>query len=176
MKASVTLTIRWHSRCSGKPELIVKKDCVSVRPSCFNQIPIHHLIRSNNHGKNLLAKKRVIRMLFVVVVEFFICWTPLFVINTWVLFDPGPIYSGLGLKGISFFQLLAYVSVCCNPITYCFMNKKFRHGFLQTFGCVKRFTRRSTQSSTNGAICNNVSFRHSSAKSGTTSNIVLIKE
>jgi hypothetical protein len=74
-------------------------------------------------------------MLFVLVLEFFLCWTPLYVINTIALFDGMAVYKGLGYTGISFFQLLAYSSSCCNPITYCFMNSSFRKSFLNVFGC-----------------------------------------
>ncbi|XP_013777380.1 cholecystokinin receptor-like [Limulus polyphemus] len=89
----------------------------------------------NNHKRSLAQKKRVIKMLFVVVLEFFICWTPIHVINTVSLFNPTGVYGGLGYHGISFFQLLAYTSSCCNPITYCFMNSNFRKSFLTIFGC-----------------------------------------
>jgi hypothetical protein len=74
-------------------------------------------------------------MLFVVVLEFFLCWTPLYVINSWTLFDPKAVYQNLGYTAISFFQLLAYSSSCCNPITYCFMNIGFRKAFLNLFRC-----------------------------------------
>ncbi|KAK8784112.1 hypothetical protein V5799_009520 [Amblyomma americanum] len=73
-------------------------------------------------------------MLFVVVVEFFVCWTPLYVLNTVSLFRPEAVYFGLGYRGICFLQLLAYASSCCNPITYCFMNRTFRVSFLALFG------------------------------------------
>ncbi|KAI9555190.1 hypothetical protein GHT06_017705 [Daphnia sinensis] len=61
----------------------------------------------------------VIRMLFVIVFEFFLCWAPLY----------------MGPTEIALTQLLAYLSSCCNPITYCFMNEKFRNAFLSAFGC-----------------------------------------
>ena len=77
-------------------------------------------------------------MLFVVVLEFFLCWTPLYVINSWTLFDPKAVYQNLGYTAISFFQLLAYSSSCCNPITYCFMNIGFRKAFLNLFRCFKQ--------------------------------------
>lgn len=77
-------------------------------------------------------------MLFAVVLEFFICWTPLYIINTLVLFDSTMIYNSFGYKAISFFQLLAYCSSCCNPITYCFMNCAFRKAFLGMFKCGKK--------------------------------------
>ncbi|KYQ56373.1 Cholecystokinin receptor [Trachymyrmex zeteki] len=94
-----------------------------------------HVIRSNYMAKSIEAKKKVIRMLFVIVLEFFVCWAPLHVINTWYLFSPELVYSIVGSTGISLVQLLAYVSSCCNPITYCFMNRKFRQAFLGLFDC-----------------------------------------
>lgn len=96
-------------------------------------------LRRTNAEKSLLKKKRVIKMLFAVVLEFFICWTPLYVINTITLFNPLAVYNGLGYTAISFFQLLAYTSSCCNPITYCFMNCSFRKSFLSLFRCFKRY-------------------------------------
>lgn len=76
-------------------------------------------------------------MLFVVVLEFFICWTPLYIINTISLFDPKAVYQNLGYTAISFFQLLSFSSSCCNPITYCFMNIGFRKAFLNLFRCLR---------------------------------------
>lgn len=77
-------------------------------------------------------------MLFVVVIEFFICWTPLYFINTIALFNPKAIYQNLGFTAISFFQLLSFSSSCCNPITYCFMNIGFRKAFKNLFRCFFR--------------------------------------
>jgi hypothetical protein len=42
-----------------------------------------HGVRSTYTDKSVWAKKKVIRMLFVIVFEFFLCWAPLYVINTW---------------------------------------------------------------------------------------------
>lgn len=78
-------------------------------------------------------------MLFVVVLEFFICWTPLYIINTIALFNPQMVYQTFGYTTITYLQLLAYSSSCCNPITYCFMNRGFRKAFLNLFRCFKRF-------------------------------------
>nr|CAD7569914.1 unnamed protein product [Timema californicum] len=92
-------------------------------------------LRRSNTEKALTKKKRVVKMLFAVVLEFFICWTPLYVINTIALFNPNIVYYGLGYTAITFFQLLAYSSSCCNPITYCFMNSSFRKSFVNLFEC-----------------------------------------
>ncbi|XP_055843098.1 cholecystokinin receptor-like isoform X2 [Episyrphus balteatus] len=96
-------------------------------------------LRRTNIEKSLQNKKRVIKMLFMVVLEFFICWTPLYTINTISMFSPSLVYQNLGYSGVIFFQLLAYSSSCCNPITYCFMNRGFRKAFLNLFRCFKRF-------------------------------------
>lgn len=74
-------------------------------------------------------------MLFLIVVEFFVFWTPLYVINTWSMFDPRHMYETIGGPGISLIQLLAYFSSCSNPITYGFMNRGFRIAFCHVFGC-----------------------------------------
>lgn len=101
----------------------------------FLLLPFHR----TNAEKSLQNKKRIIKMLFVVVLEFFICWTPLYIINTIALFNPHILYQTLGYTTITYFQLLAYSSSCCNPITYCFMNRGFRKAFLNLFRCFKKF-------------------------------------
>ncbi|KAL1473728.1 hypothetical protein MTO96_021840 [Rhipicephalus appendiculatus] len=93
------------------------------------------LVRGCNPEKTQASVVRVIRMLFVVVVEFFVCWTPLYVVHTWSLYDPDAVYDWLGSAGVSVIHLLAYASSCSNPITYCFMHQKFRQGFLAAVGC-----------------------------------------
>ena len=92
-------------------------------------------IRATNTERNLAAKKRVIKMLFAVVLEFFICWTPLYVVNTWIALDYNGAISVLSPFSMNFIHLLSYVSSCCNPITYCFMNRKFRQAFVSAFRC-----------------------------------------
>ncbi|NXK97948.1 CCKAR protein, partial [Formicarius rufipectus] len=92
-------------------------------------------VRSNSSSANLVAKKLVIRMLMVIVILFFICWTPIFSVNAWRAFDTASADQRLSGAPISFIHLLSYTSACVNPIIYCFMNKRFRMGFLATFTC-----------------------------------------
>uniref|UniRef100_A0A4W5RRV8 Gastrin/cholecystokinin type B receptor n=1 Tax=Hucho hucho TaxID=62062 RepID=A0A4W5RRV8_9TELE len=90
---------------------------------------------SNSSTCNLMAKKRVIRMLLVIVCLFFLCWTPVFAVNAWRAFDRRSADKLLSGAPISFIHLLSYTSACVNPIIYCFMNKRFRQGILSTFTC-----------------------------------------
>ncbi|KAG7462120.1 hypothetical protein MATL_G00199280 [Megalops atlanticus] len=96
---------------------------------------------SNSSGANLMAKKRVIRMLLVIVFLFFLCWTPIFSANAWRAFHRRSADRLLSGAPISFIHLLSYTSACVNPIIYCFMNKRFRQGVLATFSCCGRARR-----------------------------------
>lgn len=98
--------------------------------------------RINSSDAKLLAKRRVIRMLVVVVVLFFVCWLPLYVANTWKAFDPPSAHRALSGMPISFIHLLSYTSSCVNPFIYCFMNKRFRKAFASTFTCCLACRRR----------------------------------
>lgn len=107
---------------------------------CYLQRPrrprkMVHRIRSSGPAASLAAKKRVIRMLMVIVLLFFLCWMPIFSANAWRAFDAASAERRLSGTPISFILLLSHSSACANPIIYCFMNKRFRLGFLATFPC-----------------------------------------
>ncbi|TDG39983.1 hypothetical protein AWZ03_013594 [Drosophila navojoa] len=119
-------------------------------------------LRRSNESKSLESKKRVVKMLFVLVLEFFICWTPLYVINTLSMFIGQALYEYIDYTTISFLQLLAYSSSCCNPITYCFMNASFRRAFVDTFKGMRLcnggrfgFCRRRSNNKTNLSVAGN---------------------
>lgn len=62
----------------------------------------------------------------------------MYVLQTWNLFDPTTARQSITPVTMNMIHLLSYVSACCNPITYCFMNRKFRQGFLSAFRCCRR--------------------------------------
>ncbi|KAM6986717.1 cholecystokinin receptor [Aplochiton taeniatus] len=92
-------------------------------------------VRVNTSEAKLVAKKRVIRMLVVIVVLFFLCWMPLYCANTWRAFDERSAHRALTGTPISFIHLLSFTSACVNPIIYCFMNTRFRKALTTTFAC-----------------------------------------
>ncbi|KAM6959822.1 cholecystokinin receptor type A [Tautogolabrus adspersus] len=110
-----------------------KKSITGNLPSSSSQLMMGRVCGGSSTA-NLMAKKRVIRMLLVIVFLFFLCWTPVFVVNAWQAFDRRSAYRLTGAP-ISFIHLLSYTSACVNPIIYCFMNKRFRKGMLATFTC-----------------------------------------
>ncbi|NWS49041.1 CCKAR protein, partial [Probosciger aterrimus] len=94
--------------------------------------------RVNSSEAKLVAKRRVIRMLVVIVAMFFLCWLPIFSANTWRAFSPRAAQRALSGTPIAFIHLLSYTSACTNPLIYCFMNRRFRAAFLATCCCRHR--------------------------------------
>ncbi|KAK6051633.1 7 transmembrane receptor [Cooperia oncophora] len=99
--------------------------------------PMEGSLRSTHIQKSAVAKQRVIRMLIVVVIIFFCCWTPSYI--WWLLLMAGDSFESLELSVWNsdlntFITLLTYISSCTNPITYCFLNKKFRTAIYAMFG------------------------------------------
>ncbi|KAL0839293.1 hypothetical protein ABMA28_016043 [Loxostege sticticalis] len=133
--------ITYDTFCRQEMEDKSDAETKSTQSYCMHTVDLEfrHAIRSTHIDKSIEAKRKVIRMLFVIILEFFICWTPLHVINTIYLFYPEELYQYIGSKGVVLLQLLAYCSSCCNPITYCFMNRKFRQAFITLFKTCKLF-------------------------------------
>ncbi|KAL7075372.1 hypothetical protein ACQ4LE_005247, partial [Meloidogyne hapla] len=92
-------------------------------------------LRSTHSGRTALAKQRLIRMLIVIVVIFFCCWTPSYI--WWLLLNAQDTFQTFNIWNSevnTFITVLTYLSSCTNPITYCFLNNKFRNALCLTFG------------------------------------------
>lgn len=95
----------------------------------------HVSLRHSNLHHCVASRRRVIRMLFVIVMEYFVCWTPLYICSTWKIIHYLSIHELVSNLAWSLMLLLAYVSSFVHPVTYCFMNKNFRKGFVSVFKC-----------------------------------------
>ncbi|CAJ0941318.1 unnamed protein product, partial [Mesorhabditis belari] len=93
-------------------------------------------VRSTHTQKSAAAKRRVVKMLIVIVIIFFCCWTPTYV--WWLIVQGGDVFTdGIQLWNPlvnTVITTLCYLSSCTNPITYCFLNKKFRTAMRTIFG------------------------------------------
>ena len=83
--------------------------------------------------RTLIKEARVTKMLLIVVLAFFICWTPFVVASVLYSFE----------LASSKFQLLTFGIMCgclnsvINPIIYGAMNRNFRNAFKSMYGSVK---------------------------------------
>ncbi|VDN82635.1 unnamed protein product [Brugia pahangi] len=85
-----------------------------------------YMLRSNRQEKIIEAKRRVIRMLIIIVIAFVICWTPSFI--WWLTIRTSDLVQIhlWNRRANAYITLLTHISACANPITYCFMNERFR--------------------------------------------------
>ncbi|CAL7940739.1 unnamed protein product [Xylocopa violacea] len=82
------------------------------------------------------SKRKMVKMMMTVVIVFTICWLPLNILN--LLVDNN---DNLGYwTGLPFVWMvlhwLAMSHSCYNPVIYCWMNARFRAGFITVIGCL----------------------------------------
>ena len=71
------------------------------------------------------ARRKASTLLIVLIGEFFICWTPLYLYHTVGVFDK-TIYRWMPSLIPNLILFLSFASASCNPITYYFMSRRFR--------------------------------------------------
>ncbi|CAF1068907.1 unnamed protein product [Rotaria sordida] len=70
-------------------------------------------------------RRKALKLLIVIIVEFFICWTPLFIYHTFGTFDK-KFYRSMPTILFDLILLFSFASLLCNPFTYYFMSKRYR--------------------------------------------------
>ena len=91
---------------------------------------VENTVRSRPALSLVRARRRVVNMLFIVIVTFIVCWSPdqfaFLAFNLgWVPFEYafGPLYRA--------FVVMAFANSCVNPIIYTLMNRNFRQALKQ---------------------------------------------
>lgn len=117
---------------------------------CYISITIRIL------STQLREKCRTIKLIFIIIFTFFICWTPY---NVVILLRAIQISSASKIEGCSPESLdyalyvtrnIAYIYCCISPVFYTFVGKKFQSHFKKLLGnkipCLKRHMSFSSQS------------------------------
>ncbi|XP_027002080.1 oxytocin receptor [Tachysurus fulvidraco] len=88
------------------------------------------------------AKITTVKMTFVIVLAYIVCWTPFFFVQMWSAWDPAAPREAMPFI-IS--MLLASLNSCCNPWIYmCFAGHLF-HDLKQNFLCCSAYYLKSSQ-------------------------------
>uniref|UniRef100_A0A3P9HN20 Substance-P receptor n=1 Tax=Oryzias latipes TaxID=8090 RepID=A0A3P9HN20_ORYLA len=90
---------------------------------------------SDRYREQLIAKRKVVKMMIVVVCTFAVCWLPYhtyFLLNQ---FFPDMSQKPFMQQFYLAIMWLAMSSTMYNPIIYCCLNDRFRAGFKQAFRC-----------------------------------------
>ncbi|OQV15371.1 putative Neuropeptide Y receptor [Hypsibius exemplaris] len=98
----------------------------------------HHQEHNQAHAR---SKSKIVKLVAAVLVGFVICWMPLQII---ILFERYNTFradsDGLPtwFSEFSYFaHFIAYANSAINPLIYCFLNGKFRQGFIAVLTCHK---------------------------------------
>ncbi|XP_068450097.1 oxytocin receptor b [Clinocottus analis] len=104
---------------------------VTQRPSKDAQ----HLCRVSSVRLISRAKIRTVKMTFVVVLAYIVCWTPFFFVQMWSAWDPAA-----PREDVAFIiaMLLASLNSCCNPWIYMFFAGHLFLDLKQCFFCCCR--------------------------------------
>ncbi|XP_077864132.1 cholecystokinin receptor type A-like [Saccoglossus kowalevskii] len=165
MTVAYSLVIKdlWRGMQNEKKDVFIECKSNSSEEGSFKMnnttgsFKLNSIKKASRHRKRILrnsasnaAKRKVVGMLIVIVAVFFVCWTPLWCLNIWYVYDMHSAMMTLTPVQAAVLKLIAHISTCINPIIYCFMLKKFRQGFLEVFTCCreKRDGCNNTRSST----------------------------
>ncbi|KAJ7316965.1 hypothetical protein JRQ81_003127 [Phrynocephalus forsythii] len=126
------------SVCYG---LISFKIWQNVRLKTVHETNVN-LTSSNCHGGALSrvssikliskAKIRTVKMTFIIVLAFIMCWTPFFIVQMWIVWDENAPKEELPFIITT---LLASLNSCCNPWIYMLFTGHLFHDLLHRFLC-----------------------------------------
>ncbi|XP_077459942.1 oxytocin receptor b [Stigmatopora argus] len=87
------------------------------------------------------AKIRTVKMTFVVVLAYIVCWTPFFFVQMWSAWD-----DAAPREDTAFIiaMLLASLNSCCNPWIYMLFAGHMFQGVMHSFFCCQRFVKASS--------------------------------
>ncbi|XP_071008572.1 substance-P receptor-like [Oncorhynchus clarkii lewisi] len=91
---------------------------------------------THRYREQLIAKRKVVKMMIVVVCTFAVCWLPYHIYFLLQQFHPDPmqLFEWRYIQQVYLAVLwLAMSSTMYNPIIYCCLNDRFRAGFQQVF-------------------------------------------
>nr|AWK59747.1 isotocin receptor 1 [Monopterus albus] len=96
----------------------------------------HPLSRVSSVGLISKAKMRTVKMTFVVVLAYTVCWTPFFFVQMWSAWDPAAPRED---TAFIIAMLLASLNSCCNPWIYLSFAGHMFHDLMQCFCCCRRY-------------------------------------
>ncbi|XP_013125963.1 arginine vasopressin receptor 1Aa isoform X2 [Oreochromis niloticus] len=84
------------------------------------------------------AKLRTVKMTFVIVLAYIICWAPFFIVQMWSVWDENFQWDDSENTAVSLSALLASLNSCCNPWIYMIFSGHLLQDFVQCFSCCRK--------------------------------------
>lgn len=87
------------------------------------------------------AKLRTVKMTFVIVLAYIICWAPFFIVQMWSVWDANFSWDDSENTAVTLSALLASLNSCCNPWIYMLFSGHLIYDFARFFPCCNKFGR-----------------------------------
>ena len=93
-----------------------------------------------------LNRRRLAKLCIAIAAVFIVCWTPYFIVNTYLDFQS----DVADLHLLNYTLLIGHVHCVTNPILYCFLHKTFRH---YVFPCLSGNAKKQMKPGVYAAVC-----------------------
>uniref|UniRef100_H2L9U5 Arginine vasopressin receptor 1Aa n=1 Tax=Oryzias latipes TaxID=8090 RepID=H2L9U5_ORYLA len=84
------------------------------------------------------AKLRTVKMTFVIVLAYIVCWSPFFIVQMWSVWDENFLWDDSDNTAVTLSALLASLNSCCNPWIYMIFSGHLLQDFVHCFSCCRR--------------------------------------
>uniref|UniRef100_A0A4W5K421 Arginine vasopressin receptor 1A n=1 Tax=Hucho hucho TaxID=62062 RepID=A0A4W5K421_9TELE len=84
------------------------------------------------------AKLRTVKMTFVIVLVYIICWSPFFIVQMWSVWDENFAWDESENTAVTLSALLASLNSCCNPWIYMIFSGHLLDDFTLCFPCCNK--------------------------------------
>ncbi|XP_030006945.1 arg8-vasotocin receptor-like [Sphaeramia orbicularis] len=98
------------------------------------------------------AKLRTVKMTFVIVVAFVVCWTPFFTVQMWSVWDKTFSWDDSENTAVTLSALLASLNSCCNPWIYMIFSGHLLSDFASILPCCSRLKNKFTHLDSDSSI------------------------
>uniref|UniRef100_A0A8D0HH89 Arginine vasopressin receptor 1A n=1 Tax=Sphenodon punctatus TaxID=8508 RepID=A0A8D0HH89_SPHPU len=120
----------WRNRAAARPEGSALRKGLLLTP-CVSSV------RTISR-----AKIRTVKMTFVIVSAYIICWAPFFTIQMWSVWDEHFDWIDSDNTAVTVTALLASLNSCCNPWIYMFFSGHLLQDFMRSFLCCRKIKQR----------------------------------
>ncbi|XP_038565521.1 arg8-vasotocin receptor-like [Micropterus salmoides] len=88
------------------------------------------------------AKLRTVKMTFVIVLAYVVCWAPFFTVQMWSVWDQTFSWDDSENAAVTLSALLASLNSCCNPWIYMIFSGNLLSDFASSLPCCRRLKNR----------------------------------
>ncbi|XP_014432563.2 vasopressin V1a receptor isoform X1 [Pelodiscus sinensis] len=110
------------------------------------------------------AKIRTVKMTFVIVSAYIVCWAPFFTVQMWSVWDPQFAWVDSENTVITVTALLASLNSCCNPWIYMFFSGHLLQDCIQSFPCCQKINRKLSKEDSDGVSRRQTSFTNNRSR------------